>query len=319
MADQHATGRLDDIRVDHIDPNPENPRLTFRQGELDELQESIRVYGIQVPISVYKDGSRYVLIDGERRWRCSSKLNRKTIPALVQERPTPLQNLLLMFNIHALREQWDYLTIAMKLPHVISLLKKDRKKDPTEAELSGATGLTRGQIRRCKLLMEIPDHYKTLLLRELQKPKPKQRLSEDLLIEMERALKTVRRALPNAVQDPDAARDMLIKKYTIDGGGINAVTDFRKLAKIGRAENVGVDGAVAERAIRRLISDDSYSIDDAFEDTVSGVYAERDIVSRIEALIARLEAAPEEVIDDDVREKLEELIKRARSLLEDQT
>src|SRR5262245_61508066 len=95
---EHAN--LEAIPIDRIDRNPDNPRIVFRPGELEDLLESIRVYGVQVPISVYREGRRYVLIDGERRWRCSLKLNKKTIPALVQEKPTPLQNLLLMFNIH---------------------------------------------------------------------------------------------------------------------------------------------------------------------------------------------------------------------------
>src|SRR6266571_6892115 len=126
---------LRQIPVDLIDRNPENPRLVFRQNELDELLESIRLYGVQVPISVYKDRKRFVLIDGERRWKCCLKLNKKTIPALVQEKPDPLTNLLLMFNIHALREQWDYLTIALKLPRVIKLLTKDLGKEPNEREI----------------------------------------------------------------------------------------------------------------------------------------------------------------------------------------
>ena len=77
---------------------------------------SIRRNGIQVPISVYEDDGGFVLIDGERRWRCARKLNHQRIPALVQQKPAPLADLLLMFNIHMLREQWDYLTIANKLP-----------------------------------------------------------------------------------------------------------------------------------------------------------------------------------------------------------
>src|ERR1700676_1895064 len=116
---------LREIRVDQIDRNPENPRIVFRPSELETLTESIRRYGVQVPISVFKEGRRYVLVDGERRWRCSVKLNKATIPALIQEKPSPLNNLLLMFNIHALREQWDLLTIALKLPRVITLLTKD--------------------------------------------------------------------------------------------------------------------------------------------------------------------------------------------------
>src|SRR5438552_4751953 len=159
---------LKEIPVDKIVRNPENPRIVFRSTELEELLESIRRYGIQVPISVYAERNRYVLIDGERRWRCCIKLNRKTIPALIQSKPDPLTNLLLMFNIHALREQWDLLTIALKLPRVISLLSERDRKRPNERELAEHTGLSRGIIRRCKLLIELPDKYKADILEELK-------------------------------------------------------------------------------------------------------------------------------------------------------
>ena len=135
MAFEHGTGTLAHIKVDSISTNPENPRTAFRQEELEQLQESIRQFGVQVPIAVYKSKGAYVLIDGERRWRCASKLNMKTIPALVQDEPTDLENLLLMFNIHALREQWDLLTIALKLPKNIDLMKEDNDREPNETEL----------------------------------------------------------------------------------------------------------------------------------------------------------------------------------------
>src|SRR5881396_3653793 len=151
MPQDHRTRRLADVPLERIRPNPDNPRLTFRQGELDELQESIRRYGVQVPIAVFKRGTDYVLIDGERRWRSASKLNLKTIPALIQDEPSPLQNLLLMFNIHALREQWDPLTIALKLPRVVALLQRELGKPPTEIDISAHTGLPRGVIRRSRL------------------------------------------------------------------------------------------------------------------------------------------------------------------------
>src|SRR5437879_13913268 len=129
MAIAAQYSKLRDIPVERIGTNLENPRLVFRPGELEELTESIRRYGVQFPITVYKEQNQYVLIDGERRWRCCRKINKKTIPALVQNKPDPLTNLLLMFNIHALREQWDLLTIALKLPRVISLLsERDRKR-----------------------------------------------------------------------------------------------------------------------------------------------------------------------------------------------
>lgn len=313
MISSHDTGSLSKIPTHRVRTNPENPRLNFRQAELEELQESIRRYGIQVPVAVFKKGGDYVLIDGERRWRCASKLNLKTIPALIQKEPSPLENLLLMFNIHALREQWDLLTIALKLPKIIDLLMRETQSPPTEIELSVRTGLTRGVIRRCRLLMDLPEKYKALLLEEQKKPKSKQLLSEDLFIEMERSLTTVVRALPQVLKSKDHARDVLLKKYR--DKVIDNVVDFRKVAKIARAPNVGVSAERAQSAIRRLISEPRYSIKQAYEETVSEAYAERDIVSRIDQLMTRLRSIDPAELDDEVRERLEELIASVQALL----
>src|ERR1700722_15005958 len=105
MANLVVSPRLKQIAPSLIDKNPENPRVIFRQEEMEQLLASIDRHGVQVPIVVYKDNNRYVLIDGERRWRCASKLNLKTIPALVQKKPGELENLLMMYNILSLREQ----------------------------------------------------------------------------------------------------------------------------------------------------------------------------------------------------------------------
>src|SRR4051812_34431721 len=117
-----------------ISPNPENPRVVFRQEEMESLLISIDQNGVQVPITVYREGNGYVLIDGERRWRCARKLGHKTIPALVQEKPSELENLVLMYNIHALREQWDYFTIASKLERMIELFEEENQYYPNERE-----------------------------------------------------------------------------------------------------------------------------------------------------------------------------------------
>lgn len=74
------------IEVDHIDPNPEQPRLAYDEATLDELAASIREHGVLQPILVRPtDGGRYQLIAGERRWRASKIATRATIPALVED------------------------------------------------------------------------------------------------------------------------------------------------------------------------------------------------------------------------------------------
>jgi ParB family chromosome partitioning protein len=305
---------LQEIRVDLIDRNPENPRILFRSGELDQLLESIRQYGVQVPVSVYKEGKRYVLIDGERRWRCSVKLNRDTIPALVQEKPAPLTNLLLMFNIHALREQWDLLTIALKLPRVIKLLTNQNGAPPNERQLASQTGLSLGIIRRCKLLLDLPDAHKDTILEELKKPKREQKLTEDFFIEMERALKTVERAMPQALRDKEATRQVLIQKYR--AGVIPNIVQFRLVPKIARAGKVSADPAAAAGALRKLFTANSFGIEAAYHASVSEAYTERDLLVRLEALETRLADLRPNQVDDQLRTRLKQLLDVVRRLLE---
>jgi ParB family chromosome partitioning protein len=308
-----ADAKLQQVAVDKIDRNPDNPRIVFRPGELEDLLESIRVYGVQVPISVYREKGRYVLIDGERRWRCARKLNSRTIPALVQSKPKPLENLLLMFNIHALREQWDLLTIALKLPDIVSLLTMELKKPPTEREISDKTGLNRGIIRRCKLLMNLPKQYQDQILAELEKPKAQQKFTEDLFIEMERALTTVSRAMPEVIPNRDQVRRVLLKKFRT--GVINNRVLFRDVARIARANKVGADVETAARALNRLFEDNNYTIERAFSDSVGEYYAERDIGTRIKSLLGLLDGIDADELEEQVREQLEQLVVRVEGFL----
>jgi ParB family chromosome partitioning protein len=273
-----------EISPDSILPNPENPRLVFRNEELETLLQSIKKYGIQVPITVYEEDGNFVLIDGERRWRCARKLNLRKVPALIQQKPSALDNLLLMFNIHALREQWDYLTIAGKLPKIISLFEEKYRREPNEIELSEITGLTRGQIRRCRLLLDLPEPYRDQLFTELTLPKPKQRLSEDFFIEMERSLKTVEKRLPKAIPDVDRARDSLIVKYK--NKTINNVVDLRKISKIATAvAGLGVDQGRAERALKLIFNpDNTRSINEIYSAEFEIRYDEKKIIRNVESV-----------------------------------
>lgn len=301
---------LREIPPDKIRRNPDNPRLFFRDEEMDSLAASIKRYGIQVPITVYAERSHYVLIDGERRWRCAEKLNLPRIPALVVEKPSPLNNLLLMFNIHALREQWDYLTIARKLPDVISLFEKDNERDPTEIELSELTGLTRGQICRCRFLLDLPTKYRKLLERELNLPKQLQTLSEDFFIEMERALKTVQTRIPGAIDNLNAARDALIKKFR--EGTIRNITDFRMISKIATSiNNIGVKETKARAALRGIFDPDSKTgIEEVFAEQFEMRYDERKAILSVDSIYEFLEFSlgeEAEEISEELRSKLTRL------------
>jgi ParB family chromosome partitioning protein len=74
------------VPLDHIETNPEQPRLAFNPETLNELAASIREHGVLQPILVRPIGpNQYQLIAGERRWRASSLAGLDTIPALIEE------------------------------------------------------------------------------------------------------------------------------------------------------------------------------------------------------------------------------------------
>ncbi|MBV9769109.1 MAG: ParB/RepB/Spo0J family partition protein [Bryobacterales bacterium] len=315
--DKQPHGHLRDLSPDRIRRNPDNPRLFFRPEEMDALMASIRRYGIQVPITVYEDDSEYVLIDGERRWRCARKLNLVRIPALIQPKPSELDNLLLMFNIHALREQWDYLTIANKLPDVIRLFSdKNDGRQPNEQDLSDITGLTRGQIRRCRLLFDLPASYRKQLEDELSLPKRLQTLSEDFFIEMERALKTVQKRVPAAVTDVNSARDALIQKFR--GGTIGNITDLRKLSKIATSiSNVGVRESNATRAIKDILDPSkNVGIQDVYAQQFEMRYDERKVNLSIDSVYEYLDATIESEDPATLGGDLLQRLRRLRDLID---
>ena len=62
-----------ELDIDLIKSNPNQPRKSFPETELDELTQSIKANGIVQPIVVRKKGKGYQIVAGERRWRAGSK------------------------------------------------------------------------------------------------------------------------------------------------------------------------------------------------------------------------------------------------------
>ena len=76
------------VPVEHVKPNPRNPRRTFTEAELTELTDSIRERGIIQPIVVRPEKGapdRYEIIAGERRWRAAQRAGLHDVPVVVIE------------------------------------------------------------------------------------------------------------------------------------------------------------------------------------------------------------------------------------------
>jgi len=73
------------LPVEAIERNPRQPRKRFEESTLEELAQSIREHGIVEPILVRKEGGRYRILAGERRWRAAQRAGLKEVPAILRE------------------------------------------------------------------------------------------------------------------------------------------------------------------------------------------------------------------------------------------
>jgi ParB family chromosome partitioning protein len=93
MSSDHAPFDLPDqtflrVSLEHIVPNPQQPRKQFSDKSLQELAQSIRAQGVLQPLVVRKHPSlenRYELVAGERRWRALKQLEVPQVPVILQK------------------------------------------------------------------------------------------------------------------------------------------------------------------------------------------------------------------------------------------
>lgn len=274
------------IDPNRLQRNPDNPRLIFRDEDMQALQDSIREQGILVPLSVYTEGSRYRLIDGERRWRSALKLGMPRVPVLVQAKPERLTNIMMMFAIHHARQDWDPLPTALKLEDLEKEFERRHRKKPTEKELAGLASMSRGEVRRLKKLLALPKSYRAELLRELDKPRSEQILTVDHVLEATNAAFALRKRKIIDTKGEDEVRRAIIKKFRTKV--IRNTVAPRKLAKIARAvEREEIPIATARRVVGNLVDKPRYSVDDAFRDSVEQVDFEHNLTTLADR-VARL-------------------------------
>jgi ParB/RepB/Spo0J family partition protein len=74
------------VPLDRIEANPDQPRTTWDEAALDDLAASIREHGVLQPVLVRpREGGRYQLVAGERRWRAARRAGLQTVPAMIEE------------------------------------------------------------------------------------------------------------------------------------------------------------------------------------------------------------------------------------------
>jgi ParB-like chromosome segregation protein Spo0J len=193
--------------------------MLFDRLPLDVLRESIKRVGILVPLTVYWETAkeRYVILDGQRRWMCAKDVGLKNVPVNQVAEPSLVQNIVTMFQIHKLRQDWELMPTALK----VQLLMKE-VGEKNDARLSELTGLDEAVIVRCKKLISYDHDFQDMML----DPDPDRRIKADFFIE-----------LYPVIHDRDVAQfawfsrrkfvQQMLVKYLEEPRTIKSVTDFR--------------------------------------------------------------------------------------------
>lgn len=109
-----VTSNYFELAVTEIIPNDNQPRRIFDEALLEELAESIRLKGVIQPIIVTKlENGKYMIIEGERRWRASGLAGKKMIPVVVRNTETAKERLELALITNAQREDLNPVELAV--------------------------------------------------------------------------------------------------------------------------------------------------------------------------------------------------------------
>ena len=145
-----------DLNLDELRVNPYQPRKTFDEEALNELAESIKEHGVIQPIIVKKSIKGYEIVAGERRYRASKLVGKKTIPAIIREftddqmmEIAVLENLQ-RENLNAIEEAEAYLSLMNKL-------------NLTQEEVAKRVGKSRSHITNLLGILSLPADVKELV------------------------------------------------------------------------------------------------------------------------------------------------------------
>ena len=139
-----------EIKLSEIIPNPTQPRTEFDEVALDELAESIRQLGLIQPITVKRQGEKYIIISGERRWRASERAGLEVIPAYIREvDDTTLHAMALVENIQ--REDLNAIEISLGMQRLIE------ECGLTQEALAERLGKKRSTVANYLRLLNLPE------------------------------------------------------------------------------------------------------------------------------------------------------------------
>ncbi len=145
-----AVSGVRDIPIEHVHPNPDQPRRRFDDEALSELASSIREKGVLQPLLVREIGDRFEIVAGERRWRAAQIAKLHQVPVIVREySDTEVLEVAIIENIQRadlspVEEATAYRQLIERFGH-------------TQEKVAESLGKSRSYIANSLRLLSLPD------------------------------------------------------------------------------------------------------------------------------------------------------------------
>jgi ParB family chromosome partitioning protein len=153
-------GEIDQVNINQIKPNRNQPRKNFNQEKLDTLAESIKNHGVLQPIVVRTIEEGYEIIAGERRWKACRQAGLKEIPCIIKDIDEKgRMEIALIENLQ--REDLNPIEEALAYKTLIESYQL------TQEQISSSIGKSRPYIANIVRLLNLTDEVREMVIQNL--------------------------------------------------------------------------------------------------------------------------------------------------------
>ena len=145
---QLANIKLNDIEV------RDQVRTKFNDESLRELGENIKVNGLIQPLVLHREGNKFVLICGERRFRAMTMIEMDEAPCFILENKAKEELMAIQFSENQAREDLHYIDQAD------SIYGYQKLTGTSERKITAALGISKSEVHRCLMIAKLPRELK---------------------------------------------------------------------------------------------------------------------------------------------------------------
>lgn len=129
-------------------------RTKFNDESLRELADNIKVNGLIQPLVLHREGNKFVLICGERRFRAMSLIELSEAPCFILENKTKEELMAIQFSENQAREDLHYIDQAD------SIYGYQKLTGTSERKITAALGISKSEVHRCLMIAKLPRDIK---------------------------------------------------------------------------------------------------------------------------------------------------------------